>query len=130
MKKKGFTLIELLIVIAIIGVLSSMMSLTSGDSSARARAAQIAGNYKTIGTAVALYIVDAYNSGDVPTKDGFNSVSGDYIAAKLGDYTVTSDDDKWYVEYTGTLKNNTNIKTALKSVSDDMNWEGLKARIY
>ena len=128
--RKGFTLVELLIVVAIIGVLSSMMSLISGDSSARARGAQITGNYKTIGNAVALYILDAYNSGDTPSETNFKNISGEYINAQLGDYTVTSESNKWFVEYTGKYKSDSALLKALKSISADMSWKGLKARIY
>lgn len=55
MKRKGFTLVELLIVVAIIGVLASMMTLSAGSSTATARAATIYNNIHSIKMAGLMY---------------------------------------------------------------------------
>ena len=135
--RKGFTLVELLIVIAIIGALAASMTLSAGDSAARARAAAIANNYKVISSGLALYIVDTNNSGDVPSVAGFSAVSPDYITANVADYLITSGDGgsegkkgTWYATYQGRYKTDANVIAALKQVSTDMRWVGFKARVY
>ena len=140
---KGFTLVELLIVVAIVGILATMMTLTAGDSTPRAQAARVSANYKIIGSAVASYIADSALSGDAPTSTHFNIISPDYISAKLGSYKVTSGDASgtenektrgkyyWWVECTDTaITGNVAVKEALKKISTDMDWKGFKARIF
>jgi len=58
--KRGFTLIELLFVIAMIGILSSMMLPAIGKVSAKAKQIKCASNMKQIGIAIAMY-ADDYN---------------------------------------------------------------------
>ena len=59
---KGFTLVELLIVVAILGALAAIMTVSSGSSIAKAKATAIANNLKTCTTAAQLYYLQ---SGDV-----------------------------------------------------------------
>ena len=90
--RKGFTLVELLIVIAIIGVLGAMMTLSGTDSTVAAKAASIANGYKIIGTAYNLYRAV---SGDNATTKFFNDNKVAYLgpqAKDIGKFTVTSDD--------------------------------------
>lgn len=70
MKKKGFTLIELLIVIAIIGVLASIVLVSMGGARAKARDAVRQSDARQIGSAMELYYGDGdayYTSATVPT---------------------------------------------------------------
>ena len=60
-KKKGFTLIELLIVIAIIGVLASIVLVSMGGARSKARDAVRQSDARQIGSAMELY----YGDGDV-----------------------------------------------------------------
>ena len=57
MKRRGFTLVELLIIIAVIGVLASMMMISSGDTVASAKASNIISNMRNMKAAdLSLYI--------------------------------------------------------------------------
>jgi len=58
-KKKGFTLIELLIVIAIIGVLASIVLVSMGGARSKARDAVRQSDARQIGSAMELYYGDA-----------------------------------------------------------------------
>lgn len=52
MKTKGFTLIELLIVIAIIGILSSVILVSTGGARLKARTARSVSELKSVNTAI------------------------------------------------------------------------------
>ena len=93
--RKGFTLVELLIVIAIVGVLATMMSLTARSSTAKAKATQIVSDFKVITSGLSIYIAE--NTG-VTDPTAFNTSSPDYIGGKMGGYEVTKvENDGWYV---------------------------------
>ena len=88
MKKKGFTLIELLIVIAIIGLLSTLAIISMSGARAKARDAQRLSDLKQIQTALEILYSDAntYDPGcettgncTVPYKLGGNLAGGEYI---------------------------------------------------
>ena len=66
MKKRGFTLIELLIVIAIIGLLSTIITVAMGNARLKARDAKRMSDLKQIQTALELYYTDqnAYPAGN------------------------------------------------------------------
>ena len=112
--RKGFTLVELLIVIAILGALASMMSLSGTNATASARAATIVSDLKTLKTAALLFYNDYYlSSGDgvnAFTQNSFNAHSADYIdpaALKIisKDYAIlikaatTTAPSEWYAGY-------------------------------
>ena len=59
--RKGFTLIELLIIIAIIGVLAAMMTVSMGDSITSAKVATILNNIASVKTAGLRYYSDHMN---------------------------------------------------------------------
>lgn len=65
MNKKGFTLIELLIVIAIIGLLSTLAVVALGSARVKARDSKRLADLKQLQTALELYYTDqnAYPSG-------------------------------------------------------------------
>ncbi|MBR6901851.1 MAG: type II secretion system protein [Synergistaceae bacterium] len=56
--RKGFTLVELLIVIVVIGVLSTMMMLSSTEAVSSAKAADIISNLRNIKTAALAFYAD------------------------------------------------------------------------
>lgn len=70
--KKGFTLIELLIVIAIIGVLASLLMVNFVGVRQRARDAQRKSDIRQIQSALELYRADnsSYPTSDFPTTCG------------------------------------------------------------
>ena len=75
MKRKGFTLVELLIVIVVIGILSSMMMLSSTEAVTSARANNIVSNLRNWKTAVLEWYADNidrvnFSNGQVKKSDG------------------------------------------------------------
>lgn len=124
MKRRGFTLVELLIVIAIIGALTAMMTLSAGTSAAKAQAASIISGFKMLRTAVIQYELDSADQG--PTATFFNSTaSKDYVGpeslALLRKYTVTSTGtpEVWTATYSyGT--NNTAVGTQITNMAGSL----------
>ncbi|MBQ3399310.1 MAG: type II secretion system protein, partial [Synergistaceae bacterium] len=57
-KHKGFTLIELLIVIVVMGILASMMMLSSSESVSTARASNIISSLRNFSMAAMAYYTD------------------------------------------------------------------------
>ena len=133
--RKRFTLVELLIVVAILGVLATMMTLSSGNASAKASAAKIASNFKMIKSAAVLYAMASSDKN--PSPHHFMKVaSKDYIGAEslkeLRKFTISSTDStQWYAECTF---DSTAVKDAFKGYSEDMLMTGItngaKMRIY
>ncbi len=87
--RKGFTLIELLIVVAILGVLSVAMMMSMGNSTTKAKAVAIRGNFDAARAAAAIYY-------------GLNNDSVDAIA-KSADYVLSASIKNW-----SNLKNTSN----------------------
>ena len=133
MKKmhKGFTLVELLIVVSIMGVLAASMSMATKDSTAKAKAHQIVSDFKTIASAVSLYIMDSTDEG--PALSYFNNHSDDYIfGTKTANYKVESIDatsttssTKWKVTYQPTIA--ATVQAELAKISEDVALLGANA---
>ena len=111
MKRRGFTLVELLIVIAILGALASLMTLSGTNATASANATKIINNLQTMKSAALMFYSDYKDSSDADlTKADFEGVSNDYfdvatlkeLRKSYGlDMTTASGNDpsKWYVGY-------------------------------
>ena len=139
--RKGFTLVELLIVIAILGVLATMMSLTAADQTPKARAAKIVADFRTIRSGLALYLIDSSDVSDKNKKTYFDLHSDDYLGGTLKKFTVTSEEInaekgkyKWEATYKDTEGWTSAVKAAIKMASEDMNMigttNGVKMRVY
>ena len=126
MKRKGFTLVELLIVIAILGVLAAVMTISSGSSVAKAKATTIANNLAACKTAAQLYYLENCDSDDIDerTADDFISdkvLNWDDFSTGLIKYEALSTDnykgrENWAVKVTITDKSLVGIMTSLKDV--------------
>ncbi|MBQ7594589.1 MAG: type II secretion system protein [Synergistaceae bacterium] len=116
--RKGFTLVELLIVIVVIGVLSTMMMLSSTEAVSSAKASTIISNLRNWKTAALSWYVDNLNTAETAElgKDSATSKDiGKYLsAASAGGYNVTGKGTGgWYVLYEGSDLNNGNVKAKL-----------------
>ncbi len=106
--RKGFTLVELLIVIAIIGVLAAMMTLSSTNATTAAKVSQIVSGFKMVRTAATLYVM--ISGDETATAAHFTKISNDYVAPdsvkQLGRYKVegtgtgTGTGLPWTITYT------------------------------
>ena len=109
--RKGFTLVELLIVIAILGALASMMTLSGTNATASASATKIVENLLTLKSAALMMYTDYIYSGDAGfNNDSFKAVSRDYLdpvalKALSADYGLAmtagsaTEAKKWYAVY-------------------------------
>ena len=143
-KRKGFTLVELLIVIVVIGILSSMMMLSSTEAVSSAKATNIVAGLRNMKTAALAYYTDNMDFVDTGKK----TVDGKDVTFKLEDkedndiqkairaylnngdgitgYTVVfgkskiggveNKDKAWFVKYTG-IEVNAKAKLETKSKS-------------
>lgn len=117
MKRKGFTMAELLIVITVIGVLASMMMVSSNEAVSTSRATDIIANLRALKGAALMHYVDSmdfYNANTDPNQKFDIEKIRKYVdrdagndGEKLGDtdgyfaYEVQEGDLKgrWYVGY-------------------------------
>lgn len=88
-RKSGFTMVELLIVIVIIGIMSSMMMLSTGSATDKAEATKIVSDLRNIQSATVLYFAD---NETWPTKNDMSDVSS-YLSGKLESNGTYSLDD-------------------------------------
>ena len=120
--RKGFTLIELLIVIAVLGALTAMMTLSSSGAVGSANAAKITHGLQVLRTASQAFVAEYANAANV-TITSFDKLSTDYIDATYKDeiqknfILVVSGNVKdttvpWYAGYKATMTDETKRKLA------------------
>ena len=120
---KGFTLIELLIVIAIIGLLASVIVVALGNSRIKARDARRLADTQQIRTALDLYLNQA---GGYPDESVWN-VGGLISCAGVTLMTVPSDPGVGYsytYKHTGTQGTSTVCGTVWSGYSLEFQTEG------
>ena len=108
--RKGFTLVELLIVITILGTLAAAMSSTSGDATARAKAASIVANVEACKTAAAIFYNDHWDDATVKVGDTDTKMSETTAAAFL--YEDSTYIPNWKDFTTGNIVFTTKVTTA------------------
>ena len=109
-KHKGFTLIELLIVIVVMGILASMMMLSSSESVSTARASNIITNLRNFSmAAMALYTdsMDTFGKNPGTLKDDSDRLT-ELVKSRMhnqgdipdvGNYLVKNDEGTWWAGY-------------------------------
>ena len=88
MKRKGFSLVELLIVIAIIGVLSATMMLSSTEAVSSAKATRVITAMTNLKKAVIAWYVDNHDQVTID-KEGYKIKTSKGVE-KLSDYIKTN----------------------------------------
>ena len=124
LKRKGFTLAELLIVITVIGVLASMMMVSSNEAVSTSRATDIMANLRALKGAALMHYVDSYdvysktNRAEDTRGTNFNiSLLTKYVDVpdlSENGYKFVEDEDtgRWYVGYVFNM-NDSDIKPKL-----------------
>lgn len=86
--RKGFTLIEMLIVVAIIGILASIVLLGIGPTRSRARDARRISDLRQVQTALELYFG---KNGAYPPGSTWAGLSGSLVSAAIGITQIPND---------------------------------------
>jgi len=117
-RRRGFTLIELLIVIVIIGIMSSMMMITTGSATDKAEATRIVSDLRNIQSASVLYFADeeSWPTGDI-------KLINPYLSAKLEEESkyslVSGTNGSLHAQY-----KNDDIASGVLEKLDDMRAKG------
>ena len=118
--RKGFTLVELLIVIVVIGVLSTMMMLSSTEAVTSAKASNIVSNLRNMKTAALAWYADNLNSvtgTSFKLADQADNIKKYMSNEALPDgygFVGSASDNSWYVFYNGTDISGSNSRVAEK----------------
>ena len=121
--RKGFTLVELLIVIVVIGVLSTMMMLSSTEAVSSAKASNIVSNLRNLKTAALAWYVDNLSTADTVNISSKRTEIIQYMSNEsvASEYKFTGKGEgNWYVYYESP---ESRVGDKLKSRKDDV---GLK----
>lgn len=115
--RKGFTLVEMLIVIVVIGVLSSMMMISSTESINSAKASDIITSLNNIKVAALAHYVDSFDTYNrTPTQALDIANIKPYLnngSSLTSEYGVESNNKLWFAKYTFTNGSNAQIKSKL-----------------
>ncbi len=97
--KKGFTLIEILIVVAIIGILASIVLVGLGSFRARGRDARRIADLRETQNALELYYTKNQKYPDLGGGDSWTSLTNSLVGAGIGISSISNDPlypDKFY----------------------------------
>ena len=93
-KHKGFTLVELLIVIVVIGILASMMMISTSESTSTAKANTIISNLRNFSMAAMAYYTDSMDTfGKTPNTE----IDMDKVKGYMHNEGKIPDEDKYMV---------------------------------
>lgn len=87
--KKGFTLLELLVVIAVIGILSSVVMTSLGDSKVKARDAVRLRDMDNLKTALNLYY-ETYGDFPFSLADNYSAPLGDPANGRIDEWSTAA----------------------------------------
>ena len=115
--RKGFTLVELLIVIVVIGVLSTMMMLSSTEAVTSAKASNIVSNLRNLKTAALSWYADNLSTAETSgfkLSDKKSEIAKYMSNEGLGDYEFVGNQNSgtWFVYI-----NNTDSRVGDKLIS-------------
>jgi general secretion pathway protein G len=112
MNKKGFTLIELLIVVAIIGLLSTLAVVALGSARVKARDSKRLADLKQLQTALELYYTD---QNSYPTGSGVTLGANNYACLNASGFGATGCASPYMGVVPSDPKNGTYVYTAASS---------------
>ena len=139
--RRGFTLAEMLIVIAVIGVLSSMMMVASSESVKTSKAGNIIATLQNFASAAMTFYTDSMdyftkNPSHNTDIDGHTTglkgwvmkymYNGGNSVQDKDSYTVVNDSGTWWAGYNLT-NDKDGIKERLKNRADSANLKGSEA---
>ena len=101
--RKGFTLVELLIVISVIGILSSMITVSSSEATNSAKTTKITGDFRNISSAILMWYADNTQLADQQTTKTLTTLILNGQEADSANSTPAVDSAKKYLKDEGQL---------------------------
>lgn len=131
--RKGFTLAEVLLVIAIIGVLSSMMMVASSESVKTTEANNIVNNLRNFASAAMTFYTDSMDHFTAKPNDSADlkplvmkyMYNGGNSIHDLDNYYVKNNNGTWWAGYSIPVGSNSGgLKSRLKAKAQSSNLRG------